>query len=183
MVTCAVGMIQAMAQLGLPVPAEKAVLSPVDAIFTHFPTGAEDTIDKGRLGEECARLGEIFDVLTDRSLVLLDETLSSTGAFEASYIAAEVLAGLSMARCRAIFSTHLHELAGEIEGINARTVPLGGVPIDTLVAGIEGEGKRSFRILRAKPDGKSYARDIAVKYGLTYDNILKKLNHNDQTEV
>lgn len=182
-VTCAVGMIQAMAQLGLPVPAEKAVLSPVDAIFTHFPTGAEDTIDKGRLGEECARLGEIFDVLTDRSLVLLDETLSSTGAFEASYIAAEVLAGLSMARCRAIFSTHLHELAGEIEGINARTVPLGGVPIDTLVAGIEGEGKRSFRILRAKPDGKSYARDIAVKYGLTYDNILKKLNHNDQTEV
>ncbi|MBE6604533.1 MAG: hypothetical protein E7639_02355 [Ruminococcaceae bacterium] len=177
-VTCAVGMIQAMAQLGLPVPAEKATLSPVDAIFTHFPTGADDTIDKGRLGEECARLGEIFDSITDKSLVLLDETLSSTGSFEASYIAAEVLAGLSMARCRAIFSTHLHELSGEIDAINARTAPLGGVPIDTLVAGIEGEGRRSFRILRTKPDGKSYARDIAVKYGLTYDNILSKLNHN-----
>ena len=177
-VTCAVGMIQAMAQLGLPVPADKATLSPVDAIFTHFPTGADDTIDKGRLGEECARLGEIFDAITDKSLVLLDETLSSTGSFEASYIAAEVLAGLSMARCRAIFSTHLHELSGEIDAINARTVPQGGAPIDTLVAGIEGEGRRSFRILRQKPDGKSYARDIAVKYGLTYDNILNKLNHN-----
>ncbi|MBQ9802290.1 MAG: hypothetical protein IJW51_04390 [Clostridia bacterium] len=182
-VTCAVGIIQAMAQLGLPVPADKAAVSPVDAIFTHFPTGADDTIDKGRLGEECARLGEIFDAISDQSLVLLDETLSSTGSFEASYIAAEVLAGLSMAKCRAIFSTHLHELAGEIDAINARTVPKGGAPIDTLVAGIEEEGRRSFRIWRTKPDGKSYARDIAVKYGLTYDNILQKLSKNTETEV
>lgn len=177
-VTCAVGLIQAMAQLGLPVPAEKAVLSPVDKIFTHFPTGAEDTIDKGRLGEECARLGEIFAEVSEESLVLLDETFSSTGSYEASYIAAEVLSGLSMAKCRCIFSTHLHQLAQEIDAINARTVPNGGVAIDTLVAGIEGEGKRSFRILRAKPDGKSYARDIAAKYGLTYDEILTKIKQN-----
>ena len=42
-------------------------------------------------------------------------------------------------------------------------------------AGIE-EGKRSFKIHRAKPDGKSYARDIAGKYGLTYEEILLKLD-------
>ena len=71
-----------------------------------------------------------------------------------------------------MFSTHLHELAAELDGIAART---GGAPIDTLVAGIEGEGKRSFKITRAKPDGKSYARDIADKYGLTYENIVKKV--------
>ena len=63
----------------------------------------------------------------------------------------------------------------EIDRINARTEAEGGVKIDTLVAGIEGEGKRSFRIVRAKPDGKSYARDIAEKYGLTYQNIRRKL--------
>ena len=177
-ITCAVGLIQAMAQLGLPVPAERVALSPVDKIFTHFPTGADDTIDKGRLGEECARLGEIFEEISEESLVLLDETLSSTGSFEASYIAAEVLAGLSMAKCRCIFSTHLHELANQIDDINARTVPQGGAPIDTLVAGIE-EGKRSFRIYRTKPDGKSYARDIAVKYGLTYDGILSKIKQKN----
>lgn len=177
-ITCAVGLIQAMAQLGLPVPAERVALSPVDKIFTHFPTGADDTIDKGRLGEECARLGEIFEGISEESLVLLDETLSSTGSFEASYIAAEVLAGLSMAKCRCIFSTHLHELANQIDDINARTVPAGGAPIDTLVAGIE-EGKRSFRIYRTKPDGRSYARDIAVKYGLTYDGILSKIKQKN----
>ena len=178
-ITCAVGLAQAMLQLGLFVPADEAVISPADAIFTHFPTGADDTIDKGRLGEECARLCDIFTAITEKSLVLLDESLSSTGSFEASYIAAEVLAGLSRVGCRCVFSTHLHELAAEIDNINARTAPAGGVPIDTLVAGIEKEGRRSFRILRAKPDGKSYARDIADKYGLTYDNIIKTISKGE----
>ncbi len=174
-ITCAMGLCQAMTQLGLFAPADHVVISPVDGIFTHFPTGADDTIDKGRLGEECARLGEIFHAVTENSLVLLDESLSSSGSFEASYIAAEVLAGLSRMGCHCIFSTHLHELAAEIDNINAKTRPAGGAPIDTLVAGIEDEGRRSFCILRAKPDGKSYARDIAEKYGLTYDNIIQKL--------
>ena len=173
-VTCAIGLATAMMQLGMFVPAKSARISPADAIFTHFPTGADDTIDKGRLGEECARLGEIFDCVTKYSIVLLDESFSSTGSYEASYIASEVLSGISMVGCRCLFSTHLHELAAEIDRINTESIAKGGVKIDTLVAGIE-EGKRSFKIHRAKPDGKSYARDIAERYGLTYENILKKI--------
>ena len=176
-ITCATGLAVAMMQLGMFVPAKHAKISPADAIMTHFPTGAEDTIEKGRLGEECARLGDIFEKVTKHSLVLLDESLSSTGSFEASYIAAEVLRGLSMSGCRCIFSTHLHELAAEIDSINEESAKAGGSPIDTLVAGIE-EGQRSFKIYRAKPDGKSYARDIAQKYGLTYDNIINKISKN-----
>jgi hypothetical protein len=29
--------------------------------------------------------------------------------------------------------------------------------------------------VRAKPDGKSYARDIADKYGLSFESIMKKV--------
>ena len=174
-ITCAIGLSQAMMQLGMFVPAKSARISIADGIFTHFPTGADDTIDKGRLGEECARLKEIFQCVSRKSLVLLDESLSSTGSFEASYIAAEVLAGLSHIGCRCLFSTHLHELAAEIDNINARTATNGGATIDTLVAGIE-EGKRSFKIFRQKPDGKSYARDIADKYGLSYESIVRNLH-------
>ncbi len=170
-ITVAVGAAQALCQLGLPVPASSAKISPVDAIFTHFPEGADDTIDKGRLGEECARLKEIFDSVTSDSMVLLDESLSSTGAYEASYIASEILSGLAVMRCRGVFSTHLHELAAGIADINLRSRELGGIAIDTLVAGIE-EGRRSFKIYRAKPDGKSYARDIAQKYGLSFDELI-----------
>ena len=177
--TCGVGLAFVMAQLGLYVPAESATISPCDCIYTHFPTGSEDTIDKGRLGEECARLDAIFDTLTENSLVLLDESLSSTGSYEASYIASEVLAGFSMARCRCIFSTHLHDLAASVDRINGDCLPRGGVKIDNMVAAID-EGTRSFKVRRARPDGKSYARDIAEKYGLSFDKILSKIEKNKE---
>jgi DNA mismatch repair ATPase MutS len=177
-ITCSVGLVFALAQLGLAVSATEAEISPVDAIFTHFPTGSEDTIDKGRLGEECARLDEIFDKVTENSLVLLDESLSSTGSFEGAYIASEVLCGLSMAKCRGIFSTHLHELSAMIDDINKKCTADGGARIDTLVAGMD-NGQRSFKIIRAKPDGKSYARDIANKYGISLEHILKKIQKNN----
>ena len=172
-ITVAVGAAQALMQLGLPVPARRAEMSVVDGIFTHFPEGADDTIDKGRLGEECARLKEIFDGVTPDSMILLDESLSSTGAYEASYIASEILTSFAAIGCRGIFSTHLHELAASVPAINERSAECGGIKIDTLVAGME-EGERSFKIHRMKPDGKSYARDIADKYGLSFDNIIAK---------
>ncbi len=173
--TVAVGAAEAFCMLGLPVPAKEAEISVTDGIFTHFPEGADDTIDKGRLGEECARLREIFDCASENSLVLLDESLSSTGAYEAAYIASEILTGFAVMKTRGIFSTHLHELAARVPEINEKSKELGGILIDTLVAGIE-DGKRSFKIVRAKPDGKSYARDIADKYGLSFESIIKKAN-------
>ena len=109
----------------------------------------------------------------------MDESFSSTGAFEASYIAAEVLRAVSYVGCRCIFSTHLHQLVSEIESINEEARQNGYAVIDTLVAGIE-TGKRSFKIRRQTPDGKSYARDIAVKYGISYDNIVN--NFNERTK-
>ena len=173
-ITCALGLAFAMAMLGMNVAASSLSISPADGIYTHFPTGADDTIDKGRLGEECARLKEILDTVTEDSLILLDESLSSTGAYEASFIAAELLSGFALVGCRGIFSTHLHELAARVSEINERVLPLGGAPLDSLVAGME-EGRRSFLIKRQAPDGKSYATDIAEKYGLSFDSIKDAL--------
>ena len=80
---------------------------------------------------------------------------------------------------RACGSTHLHDLAASVDRINADCVPKGGVKIDNMVAAID-EGTRSFKVRRAKPDGKSYARDIAEKYGLSFDKILTKIEKNKQ---
>ncbi len=177
-ITCGVGIAFAMCGLGLPVPAEECAVSPCDSIFTHFPQGSEDTIDKGRLGEECSRLEAIFDAVSEHSLILLDESFSSTGAYEASIIAGEVICGFAAAGCRAIFSTHLHDLAARVHELNARVSPKGGVMIDNLVAEVDGS-KRSFKIIRKSPDGKSYAADIAKKYGLSFDLINEKVKKGE----
>ncbi|MCL2773827.1 MAG: hypothetical protein FWD71_10805 [Oscillospiraceae bacterium] len=167
-ITCAVGIAQLFCQLGMLIPAQSAKISPVDCIYTHF-AGNYNTLEKGKLGEECERLNVILSKVTKYSLVLLDETLSSTGSFEGSYIAAEVVEGLSFIGCRCIYSTHMHELAALVDEINISSKN----KVDTLVAGIE-DGERSFKIKREKPDGKSYAKDIAQKYGISLKRIKEQ---------
>ena len=78
--TQAIGLLHVLAQSGLYVPAESAMLSPVDAIYLHFPAEEKPNMESGRLGEEAGRLREIFQSATRHSLLLLNESLASTSA-------------------------------------------------------------------------------------------------------
>ena len=166
----AAGIAQIMFQLGLPVAAKSAKISPVERIYTHFATFSDSTVGKGRLGEECARLKDMFSTLGEYSLVLMDETLSSTDSLEAAAIGKELILALSAFGCRGIFATHIHELASSVQELNA--LPSCRSKIDNLVAGVEEGGKRSYKIHRTLPDGKSYAKDIAKRYGLSFEDLM-----------
>lgn len=170
-----IGMAQALFQLGLYVPAESACMSPVTGIFTHFPSSDENNYGKGRLESECARLGEIMTRLSETDMLLMDESFSSTSGLEAGYIASEVLTGIGIIGCGGIFVTHIHDLPQQVAQYNAHPDNKG--KIDNLVALMENKenGIRSYRVVREKPDGLSYAKDIAAKYGLNLESILSKL--------
>ncbi|MDQ6417880.1 hypothetical protein RB620_00375 [Paenibacillus sp. LHD-117] len=174
----AVGIAQLLYQLGLFVPAYSATIRPVDRVLVHAQSQARDHQMKGRFGEECSRLQQVFGKLTCNSLLLMDETFSSTSASEAAAIAGEVLLALRVSGCRVIFATHLHELTDQIDKLNA--VPLeGGSRIDTLTAEIDtASGQRSYVLRRSRPQGNSYARDIAQKYGVTYEQLVRVMNNN-----
>ena len=167
-----VGMAQALFQLGLLVPAKAAVMSPVRCIFTHFPTSDEDNYGKGRLESECARMSQILGQLAGDDLLLMDESFSSTSLLEGSYIAGEVLSAIAVIGCGGVYVTHIHELTQQVARFNATPGRTGC--IDNLVAQMESvaDGTRSYRVLRATPDGLSYAKDIARKYGLSCEEIL-----------
>ena len=166
-----IGMAQALFQLGLPVPAERAEMSPVTGIYTHFPTSDEDNYGKGRLESECARISAILPRLRDTDLFLMDESFSSTSLLEGSYIAGEVLSAISEIGCGGVYVTHIHELTQRV-----RELSVGPGKLDNLVAQMQSvsDGTRSYRVLRTTPDGLSYARDIARKYGLSREEILQK---------
>jgi len=169
-----VGMIQALFQLGLYVPAKSAVISPVNGIYTHFPSSDENNYGKGRLEFECDKLSRILDKVNEDSLLLLDEAFSSTSGQEASYIASEVITALGIIGLRGLFVTHIHDLPMKLEEFNSHKDNKS--KIDNLVATMEdtSNGKRSYKLVRTTPDGLSYARDIAKKYGLELDKIINR---------
>lgn len=174
-----VGMAQALFQLGLFVPAKSAVMSPVSGIYTHFPSSDENNYGKGRLESECARLSEIMKKLTDTDMLLMDESFSSTSGLEAGYIASEVLTGIGIIGCGGIFVTHIHDLPQKTGEYNSH--PQNRGKIDNLVALMENkeDGTRSYRIARTVPDGLSYAKDIANRYGLDLEGILAGKNRQE----
>ena len=180
--TQAVGVLQVLFQAGLYVPAGQASISPVDGIYTHFARLEKSDSGMGRLGEEALRLNEIFESATDESLVLLNETLASTSPGESLYLARDIVCALRLYGVRAIYATHLHELAEDVDKINTETK--GDSRVVSLVAGVALDGNdtngineivaRTYQIKPGPPRGLSYARGIASQYGISFEQLSSR---------
>ena len=194
--TQAAGLVQVLCQAGLYVPGSSARISPVDGIYTHFPVEERPSLEAGRLGEEAKRLAEIFTRATRYSLVLLNESLASTSPGEGLYLARDIVRALKLLGARAIFATHLHELAEGLDAFNAawqgdsRLISLvagtagssagtvggsAGAGLDS-ASGAEDSALRTYKILPGPALGLSYARDIATRYGISFEQLQQALN-------
>ncbi|HEX2980208.1 MAG TPA: hypothetical protein VHO48_08080, partial [Anaerolineaceae bacterium] len=182
-----VALLQVLAQVGCWVPGRRARLSPVDQILTHFPSEEKPEADAGRFGEEAQRLGALFQQVTSSSLVLLNESLASTSAGESVYIAQDIIRILRRLGASVIFATHLHELADRIDEMNAAT------PGDSRIASLvsspvkesspaDGDHPRSYKVELRPPLGQSYAREIAARYGVSYEQLEKGLIERGQLD-
>lgn len=171
-ITQGVGILYLLAQNGIYVPGAQVSLTPVDNIFTHFPADENQTVDLGRLGEESKRFEEIFSQATCRSLLLLNESFATTSFTEGLYIAKDITKALKYLGANTIFNTHMHELAASLEEMNASLdAPDQAV---SLITGVEA-GRRSYKVTIAPPQGLSFAQDIAQKYGVTFDQLKKRI--------
>ena len=169
-VTQAVGQLFLMAQGGIYVPAEKFAFTPVDRILTHFPADEDKTLDLGRLGEECSRFRDLYSLCTGDSLLLLNETFSTTSFEEGYYIAADAVRAILRKGARTIYNTHMHKLARDLDSLNSGTEEARAVSLTVH----SGNGEQAFRIAVAPPEGMSYARNIAEKYGVTFDALTAR---------
>ena len=125
-------------------------------------------MDLGRLGEECVRFKKMFSESTSRSLMLLNETFSTTSFEEGYYIAKDSVKALLTKEVRTIYNTHMHKLGEFAEDLACDSSCAGAASLVMQTA----DGKRSFKVSLAQPEGSSYAKDIAEKYGVTYDMLV-----------
>jgi DNA mismatch repair protein MutS len=117
---------------------------------------------------------------TRHSLVLLNESLSSTSPGEGLYLARDVVRALMLLGARAIFATHLHELAENLHALNAEMAGQGrgdtrAISLVAMTAK-DGDGaRRTYHIVPAPPMGLSFARDIASQYGISFEQLQRAL--------
>ena len=110
-----------LAHIGCFVPAKRAVLGPLDRIFTRI--GASDDLAGGRstFMLEMTETANILHHATDRSLVLMDEVGRGTSTFDGLSLAWACAAFIArQIRAFTLFATHYFELtglAGEAPGV------------------------------------------------------------------
>ena len=173
-ITQAVGQLFVLAQGGIYIPGEAFTFSPVTGIYTHFPADEDKTLDLGRLGEECKRFKAIYEEADSRSLLLLNESFSTTSFEEGYYIAKDSVRAILYKGMRTIYNTHMHKLAFDVEKMNEEQQKAEHTEGKAFSLIVHTKGtERSYQIEVAPPEGKSYASEIAQKYGVTYEMLVK----------
>lgn len=162
-----VAIIVIMAHIGSFVPAKRAVICPVDKIFTRV--GASDDLSTGRstFMVEMSEVASILENATENSLLLLDEIGRGTATFDGLSIAWAIIEHISTRlKSKTLFSTHYHELT-ELEGVYD-----GLKNYKMTVREIQGSIVFMRKLMRGSAN-KSFGIEVAGLAGVP-ENVLKK---------
>ncbi|MCC3313485.1 MutS-related protein [Nocardia africana] len=160
-----IGQLVYFAALGGPVPAQAARLPLPDRIHTHFERAEHAGDPDGRLLADLRSMREILRTASADTLIVLNESFSTTTTHDGVRIAGEVLARIVRLGAWGVwvsFFDDLTEAGPEVVSMVASTDP-------------SDPARRTYRIVRRPADGNAYATELADRYGLGYDAVVARL--------
>ncbi len=161
----ALAQVHHLAAIGCPVPAASARVPLVDAVFAHFDQPEEITDPGGRLEADLRSIAGILEVATRQSLVVFNESFSSTTVGDALELSRGVIGRFCERGARSVVVTYLDELAGD----DGRTASLAATrdPVDP--------ARRTFRFERGPADGSAQALADADRHRLGRDAVRRRV--------
>lgn len=159
------GQLHYLARMGLPVPGRTARLFLCDRLFTHFEAEENITNLSGKLHDDLTRIKQILDHATARSVIVMNESFTSTTLHDALYLGDRVLSDIIDLDALGVYVTFVDELS--------RLGPATVSVASTVAPGDQTE--RTYKIVRKPADGRAHAVAIAEKYGLTYEAVRRRI--------
>ena len=113
-----IGAIQIFFQMGLPLPARYAKISPVSGIYAVFSRKEKTDFYKSKFEDELIELRDNIENLDKESLFLCNEPISGTSFTESYFLSRDALCMIKSKCARGIWVTHLYELFDDVNTLN-----------------------------------------------------------------
>ena len=151
------GLLTAMAQAGLHIPAREAVIRVVDGFYADI--GDQQSIQRSlsTFSSHVQNLSRVFNHATPRSMVLIDELGTSTDPEEGAALAKAILMEMNRRGIPAVATSHHHDLAAFVQESPGMVNASVELDPDTL--------SPTYRLNMGLPE-RSYALTIASRLGM-----------------
>ena len=148
-----------------PVPARTAQLFLFDRLFTHFEREEPLTTQSGKLEQELVRMHRILCQATANSILIMNESFSSTTLADALFINRQIMQQIVERDMLCVSVSFLDEMAS----FGASTV--------SMVAELDPDQleRRTFKIHRRPADGLAHATAIARRHRLSYEHVKARI--------
>ncbi len=159
------GQLHYFANIGCPVPGKDITLFLFDELFTHFGREEDPTYQSGKLEDDLLRMQNVLEKATTRSVIVMNEIFASTTTQDAVTLGTRVIEKLVELDALCVIVTFIDELtllSPSIVSMTSSVIP-------------ESPVERTFKIVRHPADGLAFAMAIADKYGLTYQQLRRRL--------
>lgn len=152
--------------------AKSASLAYFPNLFTHFPQDENFRVGSGRLNDELRRLEKMKQQFKEGTILILNETFSSTDEDTALHHTKELLAFFLEKKTSVFFVTHQQKLF--YDKLSDAIVVLSPM-IDT-----NNRNKRLYKLMETNDKAASYAYDILYQYKLTKKQLIERLEDKNE---